>query len=252
MARLGRAQPFPPKLRRPTLPFLTTVVFDSAATSGYKSSLSSYNFSITITAGNANRILFCGVGIFLTGSVTSIDAGGNAMAFVRADTNAAYRSEIWRLFAPPTGVVTITVTLNTSLTSVTNACSYYNSDQTTLDANNGNNGTNTPASASVTTIADLCTIFGNLAAQTASGITSAAGQFSRTTSNGALGTDASDDFGDVSPAGSKTLTWNGLGTLDSWAVSLVSLRPPQPPTDRQEWITILPRERGRTTVQVSY
>ena len=227
MPRLGRAQPFPPKFRRPKLPFLTTVVFDSAATSGYEASLSSYNFNITISA-NANRTLLVGVGLFATGTVSSMTAGGTATTFVRSDTNGIYRSEIWRLIAPATGVVNVAVTLSASLTSIANACSYYNTDQVALDANNGNNGTNTPASASITTNANLCTVFGNLAAQSASGITSASGQFSRTINSGALGTDASDDFGDVSPAGSKTFTWNGLGTLDSWAVSLVALRPPQP------------------------
>lgn len=203
-----------------------TIVFDSAVSSGYEASLSTYNFNITI-ASQANRTLVVGVAIFAAGTVTGITAGGVAMTFVRSDTNGVYRSELWRLFAPATGVVNVVVTLSTSLTSIANAQSYYNTDQTALDANNGGNGTNNPASASVTTVANYCTVVGNLATAKASGVTSASGQTSRTINQGALGTNASDDFGDVVPAGSKTLTWNGIGVVDSWAVSLISLRPPQ-------------------------
>lgn len=225
MAILGRSIPIQPHFDR-LFALNTSVVFDNAVTSAYEASLSTYNFNITV-ANQPNRILVVGVSIFAAGTVTGITAGGTAMAFVRSDTNGIYRSELWRLFAPATGVVNVVVTLSASLTSIANAQAYYNTDQTALDANNGGNGTNNPASASITTVLANSTVVGNLAAQTASGVTSAAGQYQRTTSNGALGTGASADFGDVIPAGSKTFTWNGIGAVDSWAISLLSLRTPQ-------------------------
>lgn len=203
----------------------TTVVFDAASASGYEASLSTYNWSHTTTT-RPNRYLVVGVSIFATGTVTSITYGSDSLSFVRSDTNGVYRSEIWVLKKPTTGTNTVTVNLSASLTSIANAQTYYNASQTgNPDANNGANGTNTPAAASITTVANLDTVVGNLAAQTASGVTSAVLQNPRTENNGALGTGFSDDFGDVSPAGSKTLTWNGLGALDSWAISLIALKP---------------------------
>lgn len=203
----------------------TTVVFDSASTSTYEAALSTYNWTHTIT-GNANRILIVGVSIFATGSVTSIDVSGQAMSVIRTDTNGIYRSELWRLFAPASGTVTITVTLNASLTSIANAQSYYNVHQTQLDTSNGANGTSSPATASVTTNTNLATVVGNLATKTATGVILDPILNERSNSSGALGTGASADFGDVTPAGSQTIDWTGIAALDSWAISLVSLKPP--------------------------
>lgn len=205
--------------------WLTTVVFDAASTSTYEAALSTYNWSHTITA-NANRTLIVNVSIFASGTVTSIDVSGQAMTFVRADTNGVYRNEAWRLFAPASGSVTITVNLSASVTSIANAQSYYNSHQTLLDGNNGANGTNTPATASITTVAPTCTVVGGLATKTASGVVLDPILNERTNSSGALGTGASADFGDVTPAGSQTIDWTGMGVADSWAISLVSLKVP--------------------------
>ncbi len=223
MARLGRAFPIQPWYG-PVGAVWTTVVFDAASTSAYESALSTYNWNHTV-ANSLNRILIVGVSVFANGSVSSITYAGTAMTFLRSDTNGIYRSELWYLYAPATGTNSVAVTLSASLTSIANAQSYYNAHQKALDANNGANGTNTPASGSITTVTAYDTVVGNLAAQTASGITSASGQYSRTSSAGALGTGASDDFGDVVTPGSKTFTWNGLGVTDSWAVSLVALKP---------------------------
>lgn len=223
MARLGRAFPATPWFG-PVRSVYTTVVFDAASTSTYEAALSTYNWNHTI-ADHPNRILVVGVSIFLTGSVTSVTYNGVNLTFLRSDTGGTYRSELWYLFAPAIGTNSVVVSLNTSLTSIANAQSYFNTHQKSIDANNGANGTNTPASGSVTAVAANTTVVGNLAAKSASGITSASGQNSRTISSGALGTAASDDFGDVAASSSKTFTWNGLGVTDNWAVSLVSLKP---------------------------
>lgn len=206
-------------------PQTTTITFDFASSSGYEPSLSTYSWNHTVINKN-NRILVVGVGIFAVGSVTSVKFNGVDLTFLRADTGSIYRSELWYLIAPAVGTYQVTVTLNASLTSIANAQSYYSVDQSNpIDAHNGNNGTNSPASASVVSIVDKDMVIGNLVAQTASGIVSAGGQNSRTTNNGALGTDASDDKGIVTPPGSTTLSWTGMGALDAWAVSLVALTP---------------------------
>ena len=225
-----------------------TVKFDASATSAYQASLSTYNFNITVGSNNG-RVLLVGVAIFATGTVSTITAGGTSMSFVRSDVNGVYRSEIWSLFNPGTGSITITVTLSASLTSIANACSYYNASTVALDGNTGANGTNTPSSASRTTIADRCVVFGNLCAQSASGILTAGTQTSRTISAGALGTGASDDSGgDIKPAGSKTITWTGEGALDSWAIGLVSIQP----LDSLDWCGVYPKEHQSITKNIGY
>lgn len=204
-----------------------SVAFDAASSSGYEASLSTYNWTHTI-ANNPNRILVVLVGIFATGSVTGITFNSLPLTFVRSDTSGVYRSEAWILFNPPVGAFSVAVTLSASLTSIANAQSYYYVNQGAISANNGSNGTGATASASVTTIRNNATVVGGLATAAASGVTSDTNQISRTINAGALGTAAGDDKGDVSPAGSATLQWTGLGVTDAWAVSLVALDPEAP------------------------
>lgn len=205
----------------------TPVTFDFASSSGYEPALSTYNWNHTV-ANQPNRFLEVSVGIFALGQVTSITFNGKNLSFVRADVKGVYRSEIWRMVAPDVGTFAIVVTLNTSLTSIGNAQSYYNVDQNDpIDIEQGNTGTNSPATGSITPETDSCMLLANLVASTASGITSAGGQTSRTANNGALGTDASDEQGVITPISSKTFTWNNLGALDSWAVSVIAISPVQ-------------------------
>lgn len=241
---LPRARRFPYTIP----PVITIVTFDSASSSGYEPALNTYSWSHTV-GSNSNRILVVGVGIFGVGQVSSVKYNGVDLTFLRSDVTGIYRSELWYIVGPPVGTFTVQVTLNTSLTSIANAQSYYNVDQVNpIDAQNGAVGTNTPASASVTPVADKDMVVGNLVAQTASGVTSAGGQNSRTTNNGALGTDDSDDKGIVTPAAPTTLTWNGLGALDAWAVSLVALK--QLVADQSTSIIIPPKRKLKTILSV--
>lgn len=223
MARFGRSQSPRPHLFQYDL---GPVYFDNASQSVYEATLSTYNWA-HIVGTNANRAILVGVSIFGSGSVSSITVGGLSLTFVRADSNGVYRSEVWQGVAPSTGSQTVTVNLSGVLTSIAQAASYWNVHQTTpVDANNGGNGTNTPASASVTTVAANVRVFGNLAAQTASGVTDQIGQALRSRNQGALGTNSGAERGTIVTPGSTTLQWNGIGVVDSWAVSLVSLQPP--------------------------
>lgn len=210
------------------IPAQPGIVFDTASGSGYQAALSSYSFSHVIGSGLSDRCLIVGVSLFATGSVSSVTYNSVAMSFVRGDTNGIYRSEIWRLVAPSIGSNSVAVTLSGSLTSIANAQSYSGVDQASpIDANNGSNGTSTPAAASVTTVIAKDRVVGVLATKTASGVTSQAGQSPRTSASGALGTGASADKGLVDSPASTTLTWNGITALDNWAVSLAALTPVQ-------------------------
>lgn len=223
MARFGRVQPFKPQDRRPDL---GPVYFDNNSNSTY--GLGSTIVWSHVVGTNSNRVLIVGVGIFAAGSVSSIDVSGQAMTFLRTDANGVYTSELWYLIAPTSGSRTITVTLSASLTAIAGASSYWNVDQTSpIDANNGANGTNTPASGSVTTVTANDRVIGNLAAQSASGISDQIGQALRWVNSGALGTNSAAEKGSILSALSTTLQWNGLGALDSWAVSLAALKVPQ-------------------------
>lgn len=204
------------------------VIYDAASSSAYESSLSSYSFNHTVGPGN-NRVLIVQVSVFATGNATGITYNGVALTQNTSATitNGVYRTETWYLINPASGTHSVAVTLSASLTSIADAVSYYNADQTTpIETVNTASGSNTPAAASVTTIAANSRVVGHLSTATASGVTSAAGQSNRTNNNGALGSSVTDDKGPVVTPASTTLTWNNIGTLDNWAVSVISIRVP--------------------------
>ena len=208
---------------------LTSPVFDSASSSAYQASVASYSWN-HIVGTQPNRVLEVSVSLFLAGSVSSITYGGVALTKNASATiiNGAYRSEVWQLIAPASGTGSIVVTLNAAITSIGSAESYYNVDQTSpTEATATASGTGTPAAVSVTTVAANSLVLANLAASSASGITSAGGQINRSSNSGALGSDRDDEKGPVVTPASTTVTWNGLGTLDTWAASAISLRLPQ-------------------------
>jgi hypothetical protein len=215
------------------IPFLvpaakTGVFFDNATVSAYQASMGSYTFTHRVGEGGANRCLVVGVSIFATGTVSSVTYNGVGLTFVRADSNGVYRSEVWRLVAPATGSNTVEVTLSLSLTSISSAESYTGVDQSSpVDTSNGNNGVGTTASASVTTLTSKDRVFANLAAQATSGAMANTGEAPRSTNAGALGTSAASDEGAIDTAGSVTMGYAGLGALDSWALTLVALKPVQ-------------------------
>jgi len=198
-----------------------TISFDAASSSGYEAALSTYNWTHTVGAGVVNGGLVVGVAIFVAGSVTSVTYGGKNLTFIRSDTNGVYRSELWYLQNPALGANSVVVTLNASLTSIAGAASYTFCGGPGAQA--GANGTNTPASVSLTPIQDKSIVFANLSTQTASGVTDAGGQNNRWNSAGALGTNRASDIGPVTPPAVQTVTYNGIGAVDSWALSAVAL-----------------------------
>lgn len=215
-------------LPRAYFPVEPGIVFDNAAVSPYEAALSTYTFSAKVGTSGVNRCMVIPIAVFASGTVTRVRVAGVDATFLREDHNGVYRSEVWYLVAPATGTPTVQIDLSTSLTSIAAALNYTGVDQSSpIDAHGGANGTNNPASGSVTTIQVKDRVVAALAAQTASGILSSGGQAPRSINNGALGTGASADKGLIDVPASTTLTFTGLGALDVWAVSLVALKPVQ-------------------------
>lgn len=207
---------------------VTGVIFDAASTSGYQAVQSTYSWSHTVTT-QSNRVLVVALSLFATGSGSSITYNGASLTNDASSTvtNGVYRTEIWYLIAPATGTNTIAVTLSGAITSVANASSYYNADQTApIEARGQNTGTGNPATVSVTTINTGSVVVSNLTTVTSSGVTSAAGENQRENTAGVLGSSVLADKGPISVPASTTLTFNGIGTLDVWAISGISIKVP--------------------------
>jgi hypothetical protein len=200
--------------------------FDNATISTYQVAQSSYSYTHTV-GGRDNRILLVAVHLLVAGTVTNITYNSVGMTFVRADSNGVYRTEVWRLFAPAQGSNSVAVTLSGSLTSFSSAVSMWHSHQTSLDADNGANGINGPATGSVTTIKDDCRVLGFLTTSDTSVDPTTTSEQQYVLATGALGTAAAaGDLGVIYPPGASTLDWGSIGLTDTWLVSLVSVRPP--------------------------
>jgi hypothetical protein len=200
------------------------ILFDNSSSSGYEASLSTYSWSHT--CAGPLRGLIVNVSIFLTGQVASITYGGVNMVFEQANTIGVYRNEMWSLPAPAYGSNTVTVTLNTSVTSIASASSYNNVDQyDCVESSNGSTGSgvSTP-SVTATTIDNNAWVVSGLTTSNTS-MTVAGGATQRTNNTGALGTGAMSDIGPVTPAGTQVMSWSAVGSLDSWAIGEVVLDP---------------------------
>jgi hypothetical protein len=198
-----------------------TIAFDASSNSGYEASLSTYSWNHTVGSSVLFGGVLCGVAIFLTGTVLSITYGGVALSFVRADVSGIYRSEIWYLPNPPLGSNSVVVTLSTSLTSIAGVSSYSKCGG--VAAQGGASGINTPASLSITPLQNNAIVVANLTTKTASGISDAGGQTNCWNNSGALGSNFSSNSGPVTPAAATTITYNGIGVVDTWVMSAVAL-----------------------------
>lgn len=200
----------------------TSITFDATSTSGFKIGLSSYNW--THTCAGSNRGLIVNISIFGSGTVTGITYGGVAMQFVRADTIGLFRNEIWQLPNPASGANSIAVSLSASLTTVGNADSYNNVNQTNMVSNSmGATGSNSTApTVSLTTLDDRSWIVSGLTTSDAT-MTLTDSETQRQNQAGVSGTAAMADQGPISPVGNVTASWNVVGALDSWAIGVIGL-----------------------------
>jgi hypothetical protein len=110
---------------------------------------SSYSFSHNQNTGS-NRCLIVIVACPAV-STTGVTYGGQAMTNVRNDSTAYSTGwSVWRLLNPPTGVNTVTVTLNTSSFNSTSAVCYSFTDCSGVGNTNFNNTQASNQTTSVT------------------------------------------------------------------------------------------------------
>jgi hypothetical protein len=217
-----------------TVDYTPGIAFDAASNSGDQAASANYTFARTVTG--SNTFLAVDVELLtLTGatvtSVTDDDGGGNnAMVLLgaRSTVTGAGRVECWGLAAPATGTKNIRVILSSSIESAATAVSYTGVHQTfSTEGFNSNQATNsgsaTDASVAITSVADNCWIH---AACVANDTSITANQTSRNNISGTLGSGANEDNNTaVSPAGSTTMSYTGMGITATWAIAGYAIRP---------------------------
>lgn len=200
------------------------IFFDATSSSPYEASLTTYNWQHTVGQGGSG-ILVIGVALLAAGTVSSITAGTKNAVFLRADSNGAYRSELWYVVNPDVGAQTITVNLSTSLTSIAGAISYFGVDQANpFEGTTGANGIGGSDTVNVITTDDLDTIV-DVTSTLTNPISVGSGQVQRVNTAGALGSIGMADRQWVTPPGTKTANWTGTGALEPWAITATALVP---------------------------
>ena len=194
---------------------------------GCVSMQSSYSWSHTVGT-STNRYLLVGVALATTGrSATGVTAGGQAMTFLGAVTQASVRSELWGLVAPPTGSITIQVTLDGASDAEGTSMSFSWIDQLTptegFTSAGGTNG-GSPADASLNvTIKTSKSVVVDYLTSTDGTITAGTGQTSVTTNSCVAGNGMSYK-GPENP-GTTNVYWTDIAASQSWAYVAVALRP---------------------------
>lgn len=214
------------------------IAFDAAGNSGDQAAASSYSGSASWSG--TNRAL--AVDVSLLGAavtVTGMTYGGAACRFIgaRSTVTSFGRIEQWIILsgdsgAPAVGSNTLAVTLSGSLEFSVEWVSYTDINQISpTEGFNSNQATNagsaTDASVVVTTTSDKCWIH---AAVVANDTSITANQTSRNNISGTLGSGANEDNNaQVTPAGSTTMSYTGMGITATWAIAGYALRPTEDP-----------------------
>lgn len=202
------------------------IKFDATSNSGAKTTESTYSWA-HICTGN-DRILIIGIGNRADPPqiATSVTYNGVALTKIRADLKVSFYSELWYLVNPATGSNTVEVTwASASLQSVANATSYTNVHQASpIEGSISTNGQINGAqpSIAVTTVADNDWIIGNIVVEGA--LTVNVGTQRNNVASGPIKV-ANSDYGPKTPAGSTTLSWQGVPFDSKWVMSAVALRP---------------------------
>ena len=219
----------PPDEPSPEKPEHHSIALDVASNSGDKGAVSSYSWSHTCTGTN----LLLSVGddhrSYNYGppdvTVTGIKHNGSAMTYIRSDVQNSdpywRRSTLYYIIAPATGAKTIAVTLSGTVENVCGGgISYTGAKQSGQpDNHNGGNGTTSPASISVTTVADNCWVISTICGY--GGLPLTCGNTERWHS--AAEECGSDTNGPKHPAGAQAMSWTS-GWI-TWAMSVASFAP---------------------------
>lgn len=206
------------------------IAFDATSTSGEITSGSSLSWSHTCTG--SNLILLVGVSIdsnpFPT--VSGITYNGVALTKIRSDSDNTnfISTDLWYLIGPSAGAHTIAVTLSANIgnSAVGTAVSLTGAKQSAQpDAHNGGIGSASPASISVTTVADGAWLVDCLQLNANNAATPGGSQTQRqqVAEINAGGRAAMSTLGPVSPPAATTDSWTF--TTTQWTLGVASIAP---------------------------
>lgn len=201
---------------------------DGTATSEQINSTGPLTFTKTISA-NANRVLIVGVVIDDKNSVTitGVEASDDDMSFERGrDSEGGFgRAEMWRLFAPDSGEITITVSYTGSGVVFAGAVAFYGASQTPDIVFSDNNGTGTSiTSGDITSntneiLVDVIHLGVDSPAQTITPGASQTEKWNRVVTNAARGACS------TKPGASTGSTSWTISSSTSWGLVIASVRP---------------------------
>ena len=194
------------------------VAFDAATLS---EGTGTQTFNHTITGSAPALLVFVSSGKGTAPDVTGITYAGNALTFVRQDSNGTLaQTEVWKLAAPPTGTNSVVVTVTGSPDPVfAVAMSFTGADQSDPVSNHGGaTGASDPATVTITSATGEM-VADNYAETEEGGVSAGAGQTQRWLSSSV----EPHGRGSTEPgATSVTMSWPGIGT--DWAISAVSIK----------------------------
>lgn len=213
---------------------VTGIAFDVAGNSGDVAAANTYSGSASWNG--SNRILSVDVSLLGAGTtVTSMTYGGATCTKIgsRSTVTSLGSVECWRICssdsgAPGTGANTLVVNLSGSIEFTVEWASYTGVNQTLptegFNSNQATNGVGTAdATVSITSIADNCWVHAAIVANDNSII---ANQTSRNNISGTIGSGANEDNNAaVTPAGSTTMSYSGVGSFITWAIAGYAIRP---------------------------
>lgn len=210
------------------------IAFDAAGNSGDQASANTYSGSASWSG--TNRMLAVDVSMLGPGvTVSSMTYGGANCTFIgsKSTVTSLGSVESWRICssdpsAPGTGANTLVVNLSGTLEFTVEWVSYTGVNQTSPtegfnSAQATNAGSATDASVVITSVADNCWIH---AAVVANDTSITANQTSRNNIAGTLGSGANEDNNAaVTPAGTTTMSYTGMGLTTTWAIAGYAIRP---------------------------
>ena len=186
------------------------IAFDATA-QGKVLGATSLSYSHTCTG--SNLILFVGINLFNPGSdlVTGVTYGGVALTQLTKQNAQGSEVYLYYLIAPTTGANNIVISTSSSVDIRSISASYTGVIQiTSIDNSTVNNANASTITTSLTTINNNCWMISFIADSTARIPSAGTGVTSRNTN--ADVSNLGDSNGNITPAGSYSMTWNDTGT----------------------------------------
>lgn len=227
--RIWRNQPwFPPHQPQPVRQSVTAigssdVLLDVKSDSGFQVLQTTYTWNHTCSG--SNRFLIVTIALFSTGSVSTLTYNSVSLTRISSISNSGITTEVWGLINPTIGTNTISVTLSGSLTSVGEASSWVNVNQTTATEGTATGTGSGPSDASVaiTSTADRCVPYMALCTNDVA-VTANQTPINNKTDS-VTGSGADEYSGLITPAGGTTMSFTGIDSLKSWSAVAFFIRP---------------------------